>query len=367
MYAGMSGEKESAAPGQAPVADFRSDTVTRPSAGMRTAMAQAPVGDDVYGEDPTVRRLEETLAGMAGKEAALFFPTGTQSNLAALLVHCGRGDEYIAGDTYHIFKNEAGGAAVLGGIAPCPLPCDETGGLTPAQVTAAIKPDDAHYPISRLLCLENTVSGRVQTLSRIESLAQAARGKGLSIHLDGARIFNAAVALDQPLAKLCAPTDSVSICLSKGLGSPAGSVLCGAADFISRAQRARKILGGGMRQAGVLAACGLYALDRNLARLADDHARARRLAEGLAAIPGVEVDLPAVETNMVFADPGAGHHAPLQAYLADHGILIGAQEPNIRLVTHLDVDDAAIDLLVARTQDYCAHASASPAPAPRHG
>ncbi len=360
MYADM---KDKAGPKTAPLADFRSDTVTQPTAGMRAAMAEAAVGDDVYEEDPTVRLLEETLAGLAGKKAALFFPTGTQSNLAALLVHCGRGDEYIAGGDYHVFHDEAGGAAALGGISPFPLATDETGGLTPAQVAAAIKPDDPHCPVSRLLCLENTVSGRVQSLERIDSLAHVARDKGLSVHLDGARVFNAAVALGQPLSRLCAPADSVSICLSKGLGTPVGTVLCGDRDFIRRAMRARKILGGGMRQVGVLAACGLYALERNIARLAEDHARARRLAAGLAAIPGVDVEPAAVETNMVFADPGAGHHGPLQGYLADHGILIGAQVPKIRLVTHMDVDDEAVDMLVGKIQDYFANiARASPAP-----
>ncbi len=352
MYTGMSQENEAAAR-----ADFRSDTVTRPGAGMRAAMAEAPVGDDVYGEDPTVRRLEETLAGMAGKPAALFFPSGTQSNLAALLVHCRRGEEYIAGGGYHIFSNEAGGAAVLGGISPFPLACGETGGLTPAQVSAAIKPEDSHYPVSRLLCLENTVSGRVQSLERIDALAAVAHDSGLSVHLDGARVFNAAVALDRPLARLCAPVDSVSICLSKGLGTPVGTVLCGAEDFIRQAVRARKILGGGMRQAGVLAACGLYALEHNLPRLGEDHARARRLAEGLAAIPAMTVEMSAVETNMVFADPGPGHHGPLQRFLAERGIRIAAQEPNIRLVTHLDMDDGAVDLLLEGVRGYYAQAA----------
>ncbi len=347
MYAGMTGDR--AGSNSAPLADFRSDTVTRPSAGMRAAMADAEVGDDVYDEDPTVHRLEDALVALTGKQAALFFATGTQSNLAALLTHCGRGEEYMAGAEYHIFKNEAAGAAVLGGISPYPLATDESGGLTPEQVTAAVKPDDPHCAVSRLLCLENTVSGRVQSLARTESLARTARDNGLSVHLDGARAFNAATALDVPLATVCAPVDSVSICLSKGLGTPVGSVLCGGRDFIARAKRARKILGGAMRQVGVLAACGLYALENNVARLEDDHARAKRLAEGLAAIDGVEID---VETNMVFMNPGDGHHGPLKDYLADHGIVIGGQSPKIRLVTHLDIDDQAIDFMIEKTGDY---------------
>ncbi len=352
MYAEMPDAKDKAGSNALPLADFRSDTVTRPSAGMRAAMADAVVGDDVYDEDPTVHLLEETLAGLTGKEAGLYLASGTQSNLTALLTHCGRGDEYIAGAEYHIFSNEAGGAAVLGGISPFPLATDDAGGLDPAQVSAAIKPDDPHCPVSKLLCLENTVSGRVQSLERTAALAQIARDNGLSVHLDGARAFNAATALEAPLSSVCAPMDSVSICLSKGLGAPVGSVLCGRRDFIQRAKRARKILGGGMRQVGVLAACGLYALENNVARLTEDHARAKRLAEALAAIPGVGVDVSAVDTNMVFIDPGDGHHGPLRDYLADHGILIGGGAPKMRLVTHLDIDDEAIGRLAEKTRDY---------------
>lgn len=357
MYAGLTGSTRKAETNALLVADFRSDTVSRPSAGMRKAMADAAVGDDVYNEDPTVHLLEETLCGLAGKEAGLFFASGTQSNLAALLGHCGRGEEFIAGDAYHIFCNEAGGGAVLGGISPYPIPTDETGGLDPAQVSAAIKPDDPHLPISRLLCLENTVSGRVQPLDRVASLARIARDAGLSVHLDGARAFNAAVALDVALADVCEDADSVSICLSKGLGAPVGSVLCGSADFIQRAKRTRKLLGGAMRQVGVLAACGLYALEHNVARLADDHERAKRLAAGLDAISGVNVDCHGVDSNMVFMDPGAGHHGPLRDYLAQAGVVIHAQTPLIRLVTHLDIDDGAVDLMINVTQDYFAQES----------
>ncbi len=352
MYAGMARKNQAGQLNSDPVWDFRSDTVTLPSVGMRDAMAKAVVGDDVYDDDPTVQALEKKLADMAGMEAALFFSTGTQSNLAALLSYCGRGDEYIAGDEYHVFIDEAGGAAVLGGISPFPLPTNSTGGLTPQQVETAVKPDDIHCPISRLLCLENTVSGRVQDQDLIRILSETAKGKGLSVHLDGARIFNAAVKTGLSLKELCAPVDSVSICLSKGLGAPVGSVLCGSHELLRRAKRMRKILGGGMRQVGVLAACGLYAVEHNIERLSGDHDTAVRLAEGLAKIPGVEVNLSAVETNMVFMNPGEGHHEGLQDYLAGHNILIGGQIPEIRLVTHLNVDREAIDQLVQKTSDY---------------
>ena len=351
MYAGMSNAKN-LGDGKNIVADYRSDTVTKPTAGMRAAMADALVGDDVYDEDPNAILLEEKLAEMAGMDAALFLPTGTQSNLAALLSHCGRGDEYIAGDKYHIFNDEAGGAAVLGGISPFPLPTDEIGGLTPDQIRASIRPDDSHYAISRLLCLENTVSGRVQPQARIKALADVAHENGLSVHLDGARIFNAVVASNQSLKAICADADSISICLSKGLGAPIGSVLCGGQEFIRKAKRARKMLGGGMRQVGVLAACGLYALENNVARMTQDHANAKRLAHGLAKIPNLQVDPSAVDTNMVFINPGVGHHTNLQTYLARVGIIIGLQVPEIRLVTHLDIDEAAIDLTIKYVGDY---------------
>ncbi|MFD2207010.1 low-specificity L-threonine aldolase [Kiloniella antarctica] len=352
MYAGMTGNIATRQGETGFVWDFRSDTVTRPSSDMRSAMAKAEVGDDVYEDDPTVQALEAKLAAMAGMEAALFFSTGTQSNLAALLCYCGRGDEYIAGDQYHIFRDEAGGAAVLGGISPFPLPTNENGGITPEQVTASVKPDDPHCPISKLLCLENTVSGRVQAQNLIISLAETAKKSGLSVHLDGARIFNASVKTGLSLKELCAPVDSVSICLSKGLGAPVGSVLCGSHDLIRRAKRMRKILGGGMRQVGVLAACGLYALEHNIDRLSEDHDTALRLAEGLSQIPQVSVDVSTVETNMVFLNPGEGHHESLQKFLAKNGILIGLQIPEIRLVTHLNIDNEAIDFFIQKAKEY---------------
>ncbi|WP_216825352.1 low-specificity L-threonine aldolase [Kiloniella sp. EL199] len=352
MYSSMLDRKDQIGSNSGLIADFRSDTVTRPSKGMLEAMAKAKVGDDVYDDDPTVAELERKLAEMAGMENALFFPTGTQSNLAALLSYCGRGDEYIAGDEYHIFIDEAGGAAVLGGISPFPLPTDNSGGLDPQQVKDAIKPDDFHCPISRLLCLENTVSGRVQNPERIAALAKVAHENNLSVHLDGARIFNAATALNLSLKTLCEPVDSISICLSKGLGVPIGSVLCGSEYLIKRAKRMRKLLGGGMRQVGVLAACGLYALEHHVPLLENDHNKAMKLARGLQSIPEVTVDLSTVETNMVFMNPGKEQHQPLCDYLFEEGILIGAQVPEIRLVTHMDISNEAIELFIEKTRFF---------------
>jgi threonine aldolase len=344
--------KSDARPSSNRLIDLRSDTVSRPSDAMREAMAAAEVGVDVYGEDPSVAALEGMAAEMFGKQAALFLSSGTQSNLAALLSHCQRGDEYIIGDSYHVFRAEAGGAAVLGGVSPFPLPTDEAGGISVAQVEAVIKPDDPHYPASRLVCLENTVSGRVQHPDHIAAIADMAHSRGLAVHLDGARIMNAAVALDVEPAALAAPVDSLSVCLSKGLGAPVGSVLCGSHDFVARARRMRKMLGGGMRQAGVLAVCGSYALSHNVARLAEDHANAAKLADGLAAVSGLRVDRSAVETNMVFIAPDPADHAPLRAHLADHGIILGGGGQKIRLVTHLDVDSGDMDRVIETMSSY---------------
>jgi len=332
------------------VVDLRSDTVTKPDAAMRAAMAAAEVGDDVYGEDPTVKALEAAVARLLGKEAALFVTSGTQGNLAALLAHCGRGDEYLVGDRYHSFTSEAGGAAALGGIVPFPLPTDPRGGLDPAELDAAVKPSDAHYPITRLVCLENTVGGFAQAPERMAALAAAARRHGLKVHLDGARLLNAAVSQGLAPADLAAPVDSVSLCLSKGLGAPVGSVLAGDAAFIARAHRARKILGGALRQAGVLAAAGLYALAHNVERLAEDHARAARLAEGLRGLPGIAVT--PTGTNMVFLTLAPERHAAFVAHLAAQGILVGGRAPRLRLVTHLDVDDAGIERTIAAARGF---------------
>ncbi len=317
------------------VVDLRSDTVTRPSAGMRRAMAEAELGDDVFGDDPSVNRLQARAAEMFGFEAALFFPTGTQSNLAALMSHCGRGDEYLVGQEAHTYRYEAGGGAVLGSIQPQPLANRPDGTLDLAEVEAAIKPDDAHFARTRLLALENTIGGKAIARPYYENAIQLARRKNLTTHLDGARIFNASVKLGMPAKELCRGFDSVSVCLSKGLGAPAGTVLVGGKEFIARAKRARKILGGAMRQAGVIAAAGLYSLENNVERLAEDHANAERLAKGLREA-GLEVEGP--YTNMVFVKVPSG----MEDHLNKNGIKV-LKGPRLRLVTHLDVDAAGIE------------------------
>lgn len=317
--------------------DLRSDTVTKPSEGMRAAMAAADVGDDVYGEDPTVNRLEARLAEMLGKEAAIYVATGTQSNLIGLMAHCERGDEYIVGQQAHTYKYEGGGAAVLGSIQPQPIDNEPDGTLDLAKVAAAIKPDDSHFARTRLLALENTVGGKVIPLAYIAEAEQLARSRGLNLHLDGARLFNAVVKLGVRPTEIARHFDTVSVCLSKGLGAPVGSVLVGPKALVDRARRWRKVLGGGMRQAGVMAAAGLYALDHNIERLAEDHANARALAEALAGIDGVKVDPALVQTNMVFMGVAAGRVGPLREHLARRGMLISAA-PAVRLVTHLDVN-----------------------------
>ncbi len=324
--------------------DLRSDTVTRPGPGMRAAMAAAEVGDDVFGDDPTVLALQERTAALFGLEAALFFPSGTQSNLAALMSHCQRGEEYIVGQEAHTYRYEAGGGAVLGSVQPQPLANRPDGSLDLAEVDAAIKPDDPHFARTRLLALENTIGGRVLGRPYFESALTLARARGLATHLDGARIFNAAVRLGMPVAELCRGFDSVSVCLSKGLGAPAGTLLVGTRAVIGRAHRARKILGGAMRQAGILAAAGLYAFEHHVDRLAADHANAERLAAGLAGIRGLEVEPP--QTNMVFVRIPADRTAALKAHLEQHGVL-ALVGPRTRLVTHLDVAAAGIDRAVA--------------------
>lgn len=335
--------------------DFRSDTVTRPTPAMRAAMAAAVVGDDVYGEDPTVIALERATAERMGKAAGLFLPSGTQSNLCAMLAHCGRGEEVISGDAYHVYRYEARGAGVLGGVALTPLPLEAHGGVALDALREAIKPDDPHFPVSRLLSLENTVSGRVVPVSHLESCADIARAEGLAVHLDGARIFNAAVALNVTPDAVAAPADSVSVCLSKGLGAPVGSVLCADEALIERARRLRKMLGGGMRQAGILAAAGLYALDHHVDRLAEDHARAARLRSQLSAIDGVVVDQEGAPTNMVFMRLAAPERSPaFLAHLRDHGVVTGGPSPWMRLVLHLDIDDEGVERLVNAARAFFA-------------
>ena len=319
--------------------DLRSDTVTRPTAAMRKAMADAEVGDDVFGDDPTVKRLEAVVAERLGKEAAVFVTSGTQSNLCALLAHCGRGDEYIVGDTAHTYRWEGGGGAVLGSIQPQPVPMLADGLLDPAAIGAAVKPDDDHFARTRLLCLENTNDGNVQSVDRMNEAVSVGRAHGLAVHLDGARMWNAVVDLGIAGADLAAPFDSVSLCLSKGLGAPVGSVLSGPADFITEARHWRKMLGGGLRQAGVLAAAGLYALDHNVDRLGEDHANAARLADGLGVLRGVTVH--ARNTNMVFVSIEEAP-ADLRDRLAEAGITVRVSTgsdgtASARLVTHLDV------------------------------
>ena len=332
--------------------DMRSDTVTQPTADMRQAMAGAAVGDDVYGDDPTVNALQDRVAKLLGKEAGLFVATGTQSNLCATLAHCQRGDEILVGDSYHIFRDEAGGAAVLGGVMMAPVPTTSSGTMRPEDIANTVKPDDAHCAMSRLLCLENTVAGNVQTVASINHLAATGHAHGLAVHLDGARLMNAVVKLNTPAATVVEGVDTVSLCLSKGLGTPAGAVLVGPADFIRRAHRIRKLVGGGMRQIGVLAAAGLYALDHHIERLADDHDNALRLAEGLAQVTSIHVNPDDVQTNMVFMQLPDGAADGLRNHLAERGILLGGGSKQIRLVTHLDVTQDDVALLVTEISQY---------------
>ena len=329
--------------------DLRSDTVTAPGAAMRAAMCDAAVGDDVYGEDPTVNRLQQTLAERLGFEAGLFFPSGTQSNLAALMSHCQRGDEYIVGQEAHTYRYEGGGAAVLGSIQPQPLANQPDGSLALADIEAAIKPDDIHFARTRLIALENTIGGKVLPLAYTAEVAALAKQRGLALHLDGARLFNAVVKLGVEGKTVCAGFDSVSVCLSKGLGAPVGSVLCGSRELIARATRWRKMLGGGMRQAGMLAAACLYALEHQVERLAEDHANAAALATGLGEIEALRVE--PVQTNIVDIHVPAQQCAGLQAHLKQRGIVAGLA-PRTRLVTHLDVSAKDIAEVITVCKDF---------------
>ena len=324
--------------------DLRSDTVTQPTAAMRAAMAAAEVGDDVFGDDPGVNALQAQIAALLGKEAALFVPTGTQSNLCGLMAHCQRGDEYIVGQMAHTYRWEGGGAAVLGSIQPQPLAQQADGSIALADIEGAIKPDDAHFAKTRLLTLENTWGGQVLPADYVQAATDLARRRGLATHLDGARLFNAAVAMGLPALELARPFDTVSVCFSKGLGAPVGSALVGPADFIARAHRIRKMLGGGMRQAGVLAAAASHALDHHVARLADDHANARALAEGLQGLPGVRPQTP--QTNIVFVDLVPERATGVVDRLRAAGVLCTGLY-RLRFVTHLDVSAADIARAVA--------------------
>lgn len=356
------------------IIDLRSDTVTKPTPAMLSAMLAAPLGDDVFGDDPSVNALQEKIAAMMGFEAALFMPTGTQSNLCGILAHCGRGDEYIVGQLAHTYRYEGGGAAVLGSVQPQPLAQDVSGQMALADIAAAIKPDDCHFARTKLLCLENTWNGQRMPMAYLEQATKLAREKGLACHLDGARLFNAAV--DQanlslaPVNKAQAAInletivgeahritnlfDSVSVCFSKGLGAPVGSALCGSKELIARAHRIRKMAGGGMRQVGLLAAAAHYALDNHLVRLAQDHILAQRLAAGLAGIDGLRVR--SAHTNIVFVDVDGGRGADLLAYLKAHGVLATGLI-GLRFVTHLDVDAVGIDYAVACVREFFAGSS----------
>lgn len=337
------------------IIDLRSDTVTQPTPAMREAMARAVVGDDVYGEDPTVNALQERLAADLGFEAGLWCPTGTQANLVALLAHCQRGDEYIVGMDAHTYKYEGGGAAVLGSIQPQPIPQAADGSLPLEDVERAIKPVDPHFARTKLVCLENTWMGRALPRDYPIAMRALCNRQGLGLHLDGARVFNAAVAGGVPVREVAAPFDSVSVCLSKGLGAPAGSVLLGSRALIDSARRWRKMVGGGLRQAGIFAAAGLHALDHHVAALADDHARAQRLADGLRGLPGLTMN--AQHTNMVFIDVPAHRLDALKQEIAAAGIRMSiGYTPSIRMVVHRDIDDAAIDRTIDTLRTFGATA-----------
>jgi len=321
--------------------DLRSDTVTRPTPAMREAMLRADVGDDVYGEDPTVNALQERLAADLGFEAGLFAPSGTQANLVGLLSHCQRGDEYIVGMDAHTYKFEGGGAAVFGSIQPQPLPQDDDGTMSLAAIEAAIKPVDPHFARTKILCLEDTWNGRALPHAYLRDARALCDRRGLGLHLDGARLFNAAVADGVPAREIAKHFDSVSVCLSKGLGAPVGSVLLGTRALIDSARRWRKVAGGGMRQAGLLAAACMHALDHHVERLADDHRRAAQLADGLKGL--VHVNVAAQHTNMVFIDVPKKRLDAFRKHMDAAGVRMSiGYMPRIRMVTHLDIDDAAI-------------------------
>lgn len=334
--------------------DLRSDTVTKPTPDMRAVMAAAEVGDDVYGEDPTVNRLEELAADRLGTEKAIFCTSGTQSNLLALLCHCRRGDEFIVGQQAHTYQYEGGGAAALGSIQPQPLDFEADGTLDLEKVAKAVKPDDIHFARTRLLCLENTQSGQVLPLDYLSAARDFVASRALCLHLDGARIFNAAVKLQVTASQIAQHFDSISCCLTKGLGAPIGSLLCGSANLIDEARRWRKTLGGGMRQAGIAAAAGLYALENNVERLAEDHESAERLVRGLVEIDELSVDSGRTQTNMVFVDIGEADPDALDDFLRRNGVLIHANR-QIRLVTHLDVSESDIETVIAAFKGFFRH------------
>jgi threonine aldolase len=340
--------------------DLRSDTVTQPTPDMREAMMAAPLGDDVFGDDPSVNALQARIAEITGKAAALFMPSGTQSNLCGILAHCQRGDEYIVGQNAHTFRYEGGGAAVFGSVQPQPLTQDAQGRMALPDIAAAIKPDDPHFARTRLLCLENTWNGHVMPDEYLLSATQLARERSLATHLDGARVFNAAVATAAPgqgalarVREMADHFDSLSVCFSKGLGAPVGSALCGSLELIARARRIRKMAGGGLRQAGLLAAAAHHALDHQVDRLVTDHANAQQLSQGLQGIEGLVVR--SAQTNIVFVDVAAGRGPALLAFLADQGVLATGLI-GLRFVTHLGVDAAGIEHAISSIRRFFAMA-----------
>lgn len=342
--------------------DLRSDTVTMPSPEMRRAIYEAEVGDDVYGDDPSVNELEEKSAAMLGKEAGLFVTSGTQGNLVSMLAHCGRGDEVLVGDRSHIFSSEAGGASVLGGLFLYPIKTDRFGFLEPDIIHAATNPQDYHVPPTKLLCIENThnqSSGQPLTAEQTQVMADAAREGGMNVHIDGARLFNAAISLGVDAAELVEPADSATFCLSKGLSCPVGSVVVGSEDFIHRARRWRKMLGAGMRQVGVIAAAGIYALDNMIDRLAEDHENAKKLAVGLAEIDGISVDPENVHSNIVFFNIPPGSGAAISQNLKQHGILVNSGDPVMRMVTHYGISSEDIDYTLVAFQEHFRQAIAA--------
>lgn len=331
--------------------DFRSDTVTRPTGEMREAMAIAEVGDDVYGDDPSINSLQAYAAERLGFESALFTATGTQANLLAIMSHCGRGDEYLCGQSAHNYRYEGGGAAVLGSVQPQPIENEPDGSINLEKARAAIKADDFHFAMTRLLSLENTIGGKVLSLDYQHQARAFCDDHGLLLHLDGARIFNAAVKSNCDVTEITKHYDSVSVCLSKGLGAPVGSLLLGSKSFIEQAKRLRKMVGGGMRQAGILAAAGRIALEQGPLRLFKDHENAEYLSAGLAGIPQLEINAGSTQTNIVYARCRTDKAKQLRDYLADQGILITAGDP-IRFVTHLDVSRQHVDRLLGAIQHF---------------
>jgi len=353
LFSASSGTASSGA-----VVDLRSDTVTKPSEGMRLAMQRAVVGDDVYGEDPTVNELQSRVAEMLGKDAALFVPSGTQSNLIAVGTHCGRGEEMILGKQSHVFAYEGGGGSGFMGASLNLVENEPDGSICPSRIVDAIRPlNNDHYPVTKCVAMENTHNVRGGTIvpqDKVRSVARVCQAHGLQLHLDGARIWNAHVASGLPLLELCQPFDTVSVCLSKGLGAPVGSLLCGSRDFVARAKRLRKALGGGMRQAGVLAAAGLYALDNNIPRLADDHARLARISAGLKALPEAIVSVTDPATNILFFEVRDGKGKLFCAAMKERGVLVNSYgSGRVRAVTHLGVGDGHVDQVIEAARAVC--------------